>query len=448
MANFIIEVVVQIFMNISPLRGFREFYPEQMKARREVFDKLISVVRAFGFRETDAPSLESLDIFKLKSGEGIVEETFSFVDKGGREVTLIPELTPAVARMVSQQKNLVKPVKWYSFPKLWRYEEPQSGRLREFYQLNIDILGVPSVIADAECIAVAVRMLQALGLKDEFVIRISDRRLLQGILTHFGVKNIDEAYRAIDKKDKIPHEEFLKMLKNSGLENSGLESGGLENDKIEDLVNILAIKGSFANKVMELSKIIPASESLGSVIDWLKELAIYLEKYGVEKSCILDLSIVRGIAYYTGTVFECYDAKGELRAMFGGGRYDNLVELFGGEPTPAVGFAMGDAVLELLLRRANLWPKEKLYTDYFVAYTDKKFLDLAIKIVTELRKKGYVTEYDLLARSFAKQMKYANHLGSKTTLILGEEEVAKGKVVKKDMETGKQEVVDMSEFLN
>ncbi|MEM2900613.1 MAG: histidine--tRNA ligase [Thermoplasmata archaeon] len=425
-------------MNIAPLRGFREFYPEQMKARREVFDKLLSVVRAFGFRETDAPSLESLDIFKLKSGEGIVAETFSFVDKGGREVTLIPELTPAVARMVSQQKNLVKPIKWYSFPKLWRYEEPQSGRLREFYQLNIDILGVPGVIADAECIAVAVRMLQALGLRDEFVIRISDRRLLQGILTYFGVKNIEEAYRAIDKKDKIPHEDFLKMLKSSGL----------DNEKLEKVVDILAIKGPFVSKVAELSKIIPASETLVSVIDWLKELASYLERYGVEKSCILDLSIVRGIAYYTGTVFECYDTKGELRAMFGGGRYDNLVELFGGEPTPAVGFAMGDAVLELLLRRANLWPEEKLYTDYFVAYTDKKFLDLAIKITNELRKKGYITEYDLLARSFAKQMKYANRLGSKIAIILGEDEVSKGKVVKRDMDSGKQELVDISEFVS
>ncbi len=422
--------------NIPPLRGFREFYPEQMKARREVFGKMFDVVRSFGFRETDAPSLEALAIFKLKSGEGIVEETFSFKDKGDREVTLIPELTPSVARMASEQKNLVKPIKWFAMPKLWRYEEPQSGRLREFYQLNVDILGVPGPSADAECIAASVRMLQAVGLKDEFVIRISDRRLLQGILEHFGVQRIDEAYRAIDKREKLPRAEFLALLKGAGI----------AEDKLESLINVLDIKGPFCEKVGELSNLLPYTQALGGTLDWLKALASLLKEYGVEGSCILDLSIVRGIAYYTGTVFECYDAKGELRAMFGGGRYDNLVQLFGGEPTPAVGFAMGDAVLELLLRRQKLWPEEKLSTDYFVAYADKKFAHLAIRIVTALRQKGFVAEYDILERAFGKQMKYADKIGTRTTLILGEDEVAKGKISKKDMASGKQELVDISEF--
>ncbi|MGB9635913.1 MAG: ATP phosphoribosyltransferase regulatory subunit, partial [Thermoplasmata archaeon] len=203
---------------LQPLRGFRDFYPETMVARRKMFDALISAVRKFGFREIDTPSVEGLELFKLKSGQDIVEETFSFIDKGGREITLIPELTPSVARMIaSKRKVLTLPQKWYCLSKMWRYEEPQSGRLREFYQLNVDIFGVENIEADAEIIAVGLEMMRALGIEDEIVIKISNRELIEGILSCMGVSNTEEAMRVIDKKDRLSTEEFTERLIGAGV---------------------------------------------------------------------------------------------------------------------------------------------------------------------------------------------------------------------------------------
>ncbi len=409
---------------IQRLRGFRDMYPEYMRARRIVFNKICDVARSFGFHEIDAPSLELLDLFRVKSGEEIVKQTFSFVDKGGREVTLIPELTPTVSRMIAARKDLVKPVKWFSFPKMWRYEEPQSGRLREFYQFNADIFGISNIYADAEIIALAMEILDTLGLQDKYVMRVSDRVLMEELLRKLRVENIEGAFRIIDKRDKIPEEVFREeMLKY------------LSSEAVEYLSEILEMKGDIDTVLDKL----PESERTATLLE-LKDL---LSEYG--KSVMLDLSIVRGLAYYTGIVFEAHDARGEFRAILGGGRYDGVVELFGAQHTPAVGFGLGDVVLELIMRREGVWPEEKIDVDYFVAIVPG-FRKEAIKIATKLRRKGYRVDIELQDRSLSKQMKYANKINAKHVIIIGEE-IKRGAVVVKNMGSGEQREVKLEEIL-
>ena len=408
---------------ISRLKGFRDMYPEYMRARRIVFDKICSVARSFGFHEVDTPSVELLDLFRIKSGEEIVKQTFSFVDKGGREITLIPELTPSVARMIAARKDLTKPVKWFSFPKMWRYEEPQSGRLREFYQFNADIFGVKDITADAEIMALAMEILDSLGLKNKYVIKFSDRILMENILRSMGVENIEYAFRIIDKKDKISSEQFYQEMQKV-----------MSDDNIDDILSILKIKGDIDTVLSKLEHF-KRSDTLSALQDLLR---------AYEKTAVFDLSIVRGLAYYTGIVFEAHDYKGELRAVLGGGRYDKVVELFGAQPTPAVGFGMGDAVLELLMRREGVWPEERIDVDYFVAIIPG-FRKEAIKVAMFLRKKGYRVDIELGERSIGKQMKYANKINARYAIIVGEE-IKRGEVVLKNMESGEQRIVKVEDL--
>ena len=397
------------------LRGFRDIYPEEMKARREVINKIFSVAVSFGFHEVDAPSVELLDLFRVKSGEEIVKQTFSFVDKGGREIALIPELTPTVARMLVAKKNAVKPVKWFSFPKMWRYEEPQSGRLREFYQFNADIFGTEKIYADAEVIALAMEILDSLGLLGKYAMKVSDRIFMEEILKGMKVRNMEMVFRIIDKKNKMSEEEFFEAIK---------EFIPVEN--VDSFLEILNMKGDF-EKVLNQFEESDRTRKLLQLSDLLKT-------YG--KKVMWDFSVVRGLAYYTGIVFEAHDFRGELRAILGGGRYDNVVELFGGPRTPAVGFGMGDAVLELLMKRENVWPKEKIYVDFFIAVLPEHRKE-AIEIATKLRKRGYSVDMDIMDRSLAKQMKYANRINAKNVLIVGDE-INNGYVVLRDMESGEQ----------
>ncbi len=408
---------------VQRLKGFRDMYPEQMRARRIVFDRIFSVARAFGFHEIDAPSVEMLDLFRIKSGEEIVKQTFSFVDKGEREITLIPELTPSVARMIAARKDLIKPVKWFSFPKMWRYEEPQSGRLREFYQFNADIFGVKEIYADAEVMALAMEILDSLGLEGKYVMRFSDRILMEKVLGSMGIEEIEGAFRIIDKKDKIPEDVFYQEMCKITSE-----------DNVDSLLEILKMSGDI-DAVLSKLEHFERSEEIGN----LKDL---LSAYG--KKAVFDLSIVRGLAYYTGIVFEAHDARGELRAILGGGRYDNVVELFGGPHTPAVGFGMGDAVLELLMKREGVWPEERIDVDYFVAIIPG-FRDEAIRIATILRRKGYRVDIELRDRSIGKQMKYANRINARYVVIVGDE-TSRGNVVVKNMETGEQREVKIEEL--
>lgn len=426
-------------MKFQSLKGFRDFYPEETAARREVFNKIFDVVRRYGFREIDAPSLESLDLYRIKSGEEIVEQTFSFEDKGGREVTLIPELTPTVARMVvEREKTLRKPIKWFSMPKMWRYEEPQSGRLREFYQLNVDIYGVKGPEADAEVLATGIDLMLSLGLEGEFVFRISDRRLMQGILESMKIENVQQVFAAIDKRSKVEPEDFRKLLADAGL--NEYQSG--------HLISILDCRGPFKEALPKIKGLLQANDNTMEGYENLERILELMTMYRMEDHCEFDPSVIRGLAYYTGTVFECFDKKGELRAVFGGGRYDRIISLFGGGEMPAVGFGMGDAVLEILMRRAGVWPAEKLATDYYVLTTSPVYRETGIFLAMSLRKKGFIVEVDMMGRNFGNQMKYANSIGAKYVLILGDKEMASGQVSIKNMETGEQETKEVIAFLN
>jgi histidyl-tRNA synthetase len=407
---------------VEKLRGTRDFYPEQMAARRKVFDIISDVCDKFGFRETESPCIESFELIAKKSGEGIVREMYAFEDKGKRTICLRPELTPSVARMiVERQKGLTKPQKWYSIQKFWRYEEPQSGRLREFYQLNADIFGSDKPESDAELLCLGIEMLKALGLRD-FVFTISDRRFLTGILGDMGVRNLEEAFRAIDKRDKVSRGEFMQGLREAGI---------VEQDKIE---YILSTSGS----IREISKFSDEKSPLTRhAVENLSSIAEILEDYGCLDYCTLDLSIARGFDYYTGMVFEVYDKGKMVRSLFGGGRYDNLVELFGGETCPAVGYAMGDVVLELMMRKEGLWPAETLQTDYFVARVGD-VRKMVIELVTKLRR-SHSVEYDLLSRNLTNQIKYADKIGAKKVIIVGERDLKEGIVTIRDLVSGKEE---------
>jgi histidyl-tRNA synthetase len=412
-----------------------------MSARRKVLDKIFETVRPYGFREVDSPSLEMLELFRVKSGDEILTQTFNFADKGKRDVTLIPELTPTMARMVvEREKSLKRPIKWFSMPKMWRYEEPQSGRLREFYQLNVDIFGVPGPEADAEVLAVGIDIMLKLGLEGQFIFKVSDRRLMQGVLESMGIADKKEAvFAAIDKRYKITHSEFKELL----------SKAGIDDIKTGLLLSILDSRGPLLEALQKLRGLISLeNEQVRAGYESLEKLTDLLAMYHMEQYCELDPSVIRGLAYYTGTVFECYDTKGELRAVFGGGRYDRIIELFGGEPMAAVGFGMGDAVLEILMRRAGVWPEEKLATDYFILTTSPQYMETALFIAQALREKKFIVETDLLGRNFGNQMKYANSVGAKYVLILGEKEMAGGQVSVKDMKTGEQKTEEVIKFLD
>jgi histidyl-tRNA synthetase len=426
-------------MSFKSLRGFRDFYPEEMAARRKVLDRIFDVVRPYGFREVDSPSLEMLELFRVKSGEEILTQTFNFMDRSKREVTLIPELTPTVARMVvEREKSLKRPIKWFSMPKMWRYEEPQYGRLREFYQLNVDIFGVPGPEADAEVLAVGIDIMLKLKLEGQFIFKLSDRRLMHGVLESMGIANKEAVFAAIDKRYKIGYSEFKDLL----------IKAGLDDFKVGQLLSILDSRGPLAEALPRLKQLLSLeNEAIRAGCESLEKLADLMAMYRMEQYCELDPSVIRGLAYYTGTVFECYDTKGELRAIFGGGRYDKIIELFGGEPMPAVGFGMGDAVLEILMKRAGMWPEKKLTTDYFILTTSPQFMETAIFLAQALRERHFIVETDLLGRNFGNQMKYANSIGAKYVLILGEKEMAGGQVSIKNMETGEQKTEEVIKFL-
>ncbi len=422
--------------DIQKLKGFREFLPGEMRARRKVFDALRKVARKYGFREITTPSLEPMDLFLVKSGEELVEQTYSFEDKGGRDVTMIPEETPTRARMVKENKDLTKPIKWFSESKFWRYESTQKGRLREFYQFNYDIFGEESVEADAEILAVAAEILKELDLDDSADIRLNDRKMLEGILSTYGIENFKEVLQVIDDKEKMTDKEFLDKLVESGLKK--------EDAEIVD--EITSLKGSFDEVIPELEDLVPDSEESQEAFRRLVDLRDRLESYGIIDNFVIDLSIIRGLAYYTGMVFEIFDTEGDLRALCGGGRYDDLIETLGGEETPAVGFAPGDAVLELLMKREGVWPDEKVETDVYVLNVSESVRRESLDIAERLRNKGLNVETDLSGRNFGNQMDYANKINASKLIIVGERDLEKEKVTVKDMDSGDEEKVSLSDI--
>ncbi|NLV14145.1 histidine--tRNA ligase [Haloarcula argentinensis] len=417
------------------VKGFRDFYPEEMQARRWTMDTLEDVAQRYGFREIGTPALEPTEMYVDKSGEEIVEELYSFEDKGGRKVALTPELTPTVARMfVAKQQELSKPIKWVSTRPFWRYEEPQQGRFREFYQTNVDIFGSSEPTADAEILAVAVDMLTDLGLTaEDFEIRVSHRDILAGVLESFGADvDVPEAIRAVDKRAKVDHDDYLDALVEAGL-NYG------QADKFDEMLQIDA-------EEIETLADLTGSEDVRAATDNLQAVLDAAEDFGVRDHLTVSLTTARGLDYYTGVVFECFDSTGEVsRSVFGGGRYDDLIEGFGGQPTPAVGFAPGHATLQLLCQRAGVWPAEELSTDYYVLQVGDT-RPTAARIARDLREQGHVVESDVADRSFGAQMGYADGINAETVVIVGEQDLENDEVTLKEMDDGEQVSVPLSEF--
>ncbi|MFB6170783.1 MAG: histidine--tRNA ligase [Haloarculaceae archaeon] len=415
------------------IKGFRDFYPDEMQARRAVTDELEATVRRYGFREVGTPALEPTRMYVDKSGEEIVDELYSFTDQGGREVAMTPELTPTVARMVvAKQQALAKPIKWFSTRPFWRYEEPQQGRFREFYQTNVDIFGSSEPEADAEILAVAADALTGLGLTgDDFEFRVSHRDILAGLLESYG-EGVDTAaaIRAVDKSAKVERAEYYGLLTDAGLTRS-------EAEQFDELLEAGDIDEIAA--VADTDRVREAVENLRAVLG-------AAEDFGAREYCTVSLETARGLDYYTGVVFECFDSTGEVsRSVFGGGRYDDLIESFGGQPTPAVGVAPGHATLGLLLQRAGVWPEEAPQTDYYVLQVGDT-RDVAARIARDLRGRGHVVESDVAGRSFGAQLNYADAVNAETVVIVGERDLENGEVTVKDMESGDQTTTPVETF--
>jgi histidyl-tRNA synthetase len=425
-------------MSQGALPGFRDFYPEQLATRNYLMSVWRDVARRYGFVEYDGPPLEPLDLYTKKSGDEIVGQLYTFTDKGDRQVALRPEMTPTLARMVSAKaSSMRKPIRWFSVPQLFRYERQQKGRLREHFQLNVDILGEASVAADAELLAVAIDVIRALGLTAQDVrARVSDRRLLTALLSHVGVKKseLPAVFAAIDKAGREPRDVTLAKVEKAVTDadaRRGVE-GILRNS-----TNLAALANEFADSPKVVEEISRMREYLG-----------FLDALGVGDWVDFDLSIVRGLAYYTGKVFELFDAKGEFRAICGGGRYDDLLSTIGGVDLPALGFGMGDVVLTELLRARDLLPSAELGTEYWIAAEDDSLLPEVMTVAGRLRAKSRSVEYALKSQTLARQLKTASTAGVKNVVLLRRDDYANGNVTLKTLADGSERSVALDAFID
>lgn len=371
---------------MQALNGFRDFYPETFALRAYIFETWRRVACGYGFVEYDGPPLESLDLFTKKSGDEIIGQLYNFIDKGERPVTLRPEMTPTFARMVAaRHRDFKKPLKWMALPQVFRYERPQKGRLREHYQLNCDIVGEESLSADIELIACLVDVLRSFGLTaKDFVIRMSDRQFWIDFLKENGVPE-DQWYlklQAIDKSEREKPEVTREKL-------------GPLTDKIEQI---------FVNGA--------PSERISTVVKGL-------EAMGLGDFVQVDFRIVRGLAYYTGIVFEAFDRSGEFRAIAGGGRYDSLLKNLCEVDLPALGFGMGDVVLAELLKSKGLIPSLAKKLDYFVAISEEIYRVQALGLIHQLRDFGYEVDYSLVPQKLGKQFEAAESRGALKVIIVG-----------------------------
>jgi len=411
-------------MQGKALPGFRDFYPEDLSLRNHIFATWRSVAGRYGFEEYDGPPLESLELYTKKSGDEIVQQLYTFRDKGDRDVALRPEMTPTLARMVAARAQaLKKPIRWFSIPQLFRYERQQRGRLREHFQLNMDIIGESGPLADAELMAAAVDIMRALGLgPGDVQLRVSDRRLLKALLAARGVTDaqLPSAFAVIDRSERVPKNVLEEMLRESGF--GSRESGAV--------FEVAALRGPAALKAAG-----EAAEPLGQAVQ-------ALEQMGLGEFVQVDLTIVRGLAYYTGIVWELFDAQKELRAIAGGGRYDGLLEL------PALGFGMGDVVLGELLKERGGAPKASIELGAFLIPVSGDDLPVVLQLAHALRERGIAVEYGLRHAAVRKQLELAAARGAARAVIIGPEERAAGLAVVRDLRTSTEAKVPIRQLLN
>ena len=414
------------------VRGTRDFYPEDMRLRNWLFDNFNDAALLHGFDEYDAPVLEHEELYTRKQGEEITQQLYNFEDKGERKVALRPEMTPSLARMVMARAGaLPLPIKWFSIPQCWRYERTQRGRGREHYQWNVDIWGTSELSADAELISILVTFFEGVGLtSDDIVIRISSRKVLEEVLGSLGVEGNIFAKTCIivDKMDKLSADIISQQL-------AGL---GHASNTIETIQKVLGIKD-----MADLSNALDV-ESLA--VSELKILFDSIDSYGISEWVEFDASVVRGLAYYTGSVFEAHDREGKFRAICGGGRYDKLLSTLGGKDLPATGFGFGDMVIMELLAEKKLLPELISSTEDIVIPLSPELRNAAVMVATELRDRGRTVDLVLEDKKMKWAFKHAERIGADRLVMVMPEEWKSKKVRIKDLHTGEESDVSIEEL--
>lgn len=414
------------------VRGTRDFYPEDMRARNWLFEKFHSAALAHGFEEYDSPVLETEELYTRKAGEEITQQLYNFEDKGGRKVALRPEMTPSLARMVMARSGaLPLPIKWYSIPQCWRYERTQRGRGREHYQWNVDIWGAEGIEADAELLSTLTHFFRSVGLtEDDLVIKVSSRKVLEEVLGSLGIEGEEFAKTCIivDKMVKLPEDVIQAQLAELGIASESISTiqSVLGISEFRDLEAAL---GSDSESVRELSSLFSLVESYG-IGDWLE----------------FDASVVRGLAYYTGPVFEAHDRAGELRAICGGGRYDRLIGTLGGKDLPATGFGFGDMVVMELLSSKGLVPDIPSSVSDVVFSMGPELRGASMRVASSLRSKGHSVDLVLEDKRMKWVFKHAERVGARRLVMVMPEEWSKGKVRIKELVSGEESDVSFDEL--
>lgn len=459
------------------VKGTNDFSPEQFSIREQIFARLRETAKCYGFNEVDTPAIETVSLLTAKSGEELTKQLFTIEKKSDEKLALRFDLTVPFTRLfVEKQKTMQKPVKWFGINKMWRYESPQKGREREFFQLSAELFGSARKEADAELLNLFISCYESVGLTaNEIFVRLNNRKLLEGLLEGMlflnnnttnnnnadnnidtnintninmnittnintvastnSIANIAKLMQLVDKSGKITAEEFTKEL-------TALKIDKKTQEKIKMLIGI---KGT-VKEVEQKLKIFALNNKAKDGLQEIKNIVALVSK--AEQFIVVDLSIARGIEYYTGIVFECFDREGKYRALGGGGRYDNLVELFGGDKTPATGFGIGYSTLSLLLLEKKKLPYAQLTVDYFIAPINEQMILPAIKIASALRKKfNSSVDIDLMGRKLPKQIDYANSIVAKELIVIGEKEVVSNTAKARNLKTGKERKIDLKEFL-
>jgi histidyl-tRNA synthetase len=395
-------------LSTEPYKGVRDFYPEDQFVQRYLFEHMERVCELFGYEEYNASVLEPAELYRAKTSDEIVsEQTYTFTDRGEREVTLRPEMTPTFARMIAgRQREIPMPARWYSIPNLFRYERPQKGRLREHWQLNADMVGAAGVEADAEIIALAHAIMLSLGAEErDFEIRVSDRRILDAVYKSVGIAEDYAARvtRLLDRRAKI--ENFEK-----------------------ELTTLIAHEEKAVKLIEELERITSTA--------YLEELRVMLEHMGV-RNMVVDTKITRGFDYYTGMIFEVFDMhEDNRRSLFGGGRYDNLLTLFGGEPVPAVGFGMGDVTARDFLEAHNLLPEYAPATELMILVVEGEATSHAIRLAQDLRREDVTVAINFSGKRVGDQIRQADKMKIPFIIAVGAKERDSGRYTVKNLETG------------
>jgi len=417
-------------------RGMKDIDPPEMAKRLWLNNKILNAMERYGFQMVEPTSIENLETLEAKSGPQIKDEIYYFPDKAGRNLGLRFDLTVGMTRMIANRFDLPEPMKIGALSGMWRYDEPQFARYRHFYQWDAEIYGTPEQEADAEVIALGMDILESVGLRD-YEVRVSNRKFAEGFLKQIGITDVEQTIRVIDKYRKISPEEFASEFRKIGV----------AEDTLQKIREVISLKGPADHVLASIPKMYTKSEMSSKGYDELSKLFDLLKDFGKSEKCVLDLSIVRGIGYYDGIVFEAYDKGGEdVGAVFGGGRYDKLCRIYGKRDIPATGLAGGIERLMISLERASLFPKLTQNPKVFLAAVDEQSRHRVLNLVMELRMKGISCDFDMKKRSLKKQLEYADSMRIPIVAILGPKEVEKGVVKVRSMETRAETEVKTSEL--